>query len=249
MTRAGQSEWRAAAHAALLAGAAALAAPAVATTPEAGFAPPRDQPLILSRTVIRELRDGAAIVATRRYQITFHPVGDGWRVDGTLIASEIDVPPSLAPIAAIERTRSDEGVLPIHLDHAGRIVVEPQPSSMADPKAFAGALRAASHLLPGAASDGFLTQLGTAAAKPGAGLSAWPEALFLPHGLFGVSEQSFRLPDGSDGSVLILLDSDAEPARATMSRARRTVVTQVAGTRQVAREEWTLAPIAGPIKP
>lgn len=249
MTRAGQAEWRAAAHAALLAGAAALATPAVATTPEVGFAPPRDQPLVLSRTVVRELRGGAAIIATRRYRVTFHPVGDGWRVDGTLIASEIDVPPSLAPIAAFERTRSDEGVLPIFLDHAGRIVAEPQPSSMAGPNAFAGALRAASHLLPDAASNGFLAQLGAAAAKPGAGLSAWPEALFLPHGLFGTSEQSFRLPDGSDGSVLILLDSDAEPTRATMSRARRTVITQVAGTRQVAREEWTLAPIAPPIKP
>lgn len=249
MTRAGQAEWRAAAHAALLAGAAALATPAVATTPEVGFAPPPDQPLILSRTVVRELHDGAAIVATRRYRITFHPVGDGWRVDGKLIASEIDVPPSLASIAALERTRSDEGVLPIHLDHTGRIVAEPQPSSMGDPKAFAGALRAASRLLPGTASNGFLAQLGAVAAKPGGGLSAWPEALFVPHGLFGANEQSFRLPDGSDGSVLITLDSDAEPARATMSRARRTVVTQVAGTRQVAREEWTLVPIAEPIKP
>lgn len=249
MRRAGHAEWRAAAHAALLAGAAAMAAPAVATTPEVGFAPPRDQPLVLSRTLVRELRDGTAIVATRRYRVTFAPLGNGWRVDGTLIGSEIDVPSSLAPIAAIERTRPDEGVLPIYLDRAGRIVSEPQPVSVAGPKAFTGAVRAASHMLAGTASSGFLTQLGAVAAKPGGGLSAWPEALFLPHGLFGSSEQSFRLPDGSDGSILILLDSDAEPARATMSRARRTVITQVAGTRQVAREEWTLAAVTDPTGP
>ena len=58
-----------------------------------------------------------------------------------------------------------------------------------------------------------------------------------------------RLPDGSDGSVLVLLDSEAAPALATMGRARRTVVTQVAGTRRVAREEWTLGPIAPRVKP
>jgi hypothetical protein len=73
VTRAALAGWRAATHAALLAGAATLALPAAAASSDPGFAPPRDQPLVLSRTVVRELRDGAAIVATRRYRVTFHP--------------------------------------------------------------------------------------------------------------------------------------------------------------------------------
>lgn len=249
MTRAGLAEWRATVHAALLAGAATLALPAAAASPEPAFAPPRD-PLILSRTLVRELRDGAAIVATRRYRVTFHPRADGWEVEGTLVASEVDVPPALAAIAAFERDRPEDGLFPMRLDHTGRIVSEAASSGLGR-EAVIGALGAARQMAgtsEAAAPGGFLTQLGAAAASPGGGQTGWPEALFLPHGLSGTSEQTFILPDGSNGSVLVLLDSDAAPALATMGRARRTVVTQVSGTRRVAREEWTLAPISPPIK-
>ena len=268
MTSPRAAEWRAAAHAALLAGAAVLTLPAGAAALPAGagtlpagaaagepaFAPPTDKPLMLSRTIVRELQDGAAIVATRRYQIAFRAVDQGWQVDGALIASDIAVPPSLAKIAAFERARPDEGLFPIFLDLAGRIVAAPPaalqpPSPRPDRKAFAAAMRVTSRVFPRTVGDGFLAQLNATAVIPTARASGWPDALFLPHGLFGVSEQSFRLPDGTDGSVLILLDSDTEPARATMSRARRTVITQIAGNRQVAREEWTLEPIAPLIGP
>jgi hypothetical protein len=251
VTRAALAGWRAATHAALLAGAATLALPAAAASSDPGFAPPRDQPLVLSRTVVRELRDGAAIVATRRYRVTFHPRGDGWLVDGTLIASEIDVPPALSAIAAFERGRPDDGLFPMTLDHTGRIVSQ-SPSLGNERAALSSALGAARKLTgtsQAAAPGGFLAQIGAAAASPSGGQTAWPEALFLPHGLSGNSEQTFQLPDGSDGSVLVLLESEAATAQATMGRARRTVVTKVAGTRRVAREEWTLGPIAAPIKP
>lgn len=256
MTRAGLAEWRATAHAVLLAGAVTLAAPASAQPPQAAFAPPADSPLILSRTVARELRDGAQIVATRHYRVTFHPIAEGWQVDGTLIASEIDVPPALAVLAAIERERPDEGMFPILLDRTGRIVSEPSASGLGR-EAVAGALGAAKQLaakhLPetgaAAAPAGFLAQIGAAAASPGGGQTAWPEALFLPGGLSGTTEQVFKLPDGSDGSIQVSLDCEAAPGLATMGRARRTVVTQVAGSRRVAREEWTLGPIVPSVKP
>lgn len=251
MTRAPLAGWLAAIHASLLAGAAVLAMPAEAATPGPAFAPPSDSPLILSRTVVRELRDGAAIVATRRYRVTFHPVVEGWKVEGALIASEIEVPPALAAIAALERDRPDDGLFPLHLDHAGRIVSEPSAAGLGR-EAVAGALGAAKHLAgarEAAAPGGFLTQLGAAAASPGGGLTRWPAALFLPNGLSGTSEQSFRLPDGSEGKVQVSLDSEAAPALATMGRARRTVVTLAAGIRRVAREEWTLGPILAPVKP
>ena len=251
MTRGGGlAEWRAAIHAALLVGAATLPIPAVGAFAEPAFAPPTDRPLILSRKLVRELRDGAQIVATRRYRVTFQRVVDGWEVDGALIASEIDVPPALAAIAALERHRPDEGLFPIHLDRAGRIVSGPATAAMGR-EAVAGAVGAAGQMAGtrvAAAPGGFLAQLGAAGAS-GGGLTRWPAALFLPHGLSGTTEQAFKLPDGSDGSVMVTLECEAAPALATMGRARRTVVTQTAGTRRVAREEWTLEPIAPPDKP
>ena len=189
--------------------------------------------------MVRELPGGAAIVATRRYRVTFHPLADGWEVDGALVSSEIDVPPVLAAIAAIERARPDDGMFPILLDRSGRIVVE--PTAGLGREAVAGAVGAASQVTGPAPAGGFVAQIGAAAATPQGGLTRWPEALFLPHGLSGSTEQAFALPDGSTGSVRVSLECDPAPGMATMGRATRTVVTQAAGTRRVAREEWTLA--------
>ncbi|MDP3673878.1 MAG: hypothetical protein Q8R44_02105 [Novosphingobium sp.] len=243
MKRSGRDEWRAAVHAALLAGAATLAPPVVAkSTPTPAFAPPGESPLLLSRKVVRELSGGAAIVATRRYRITFHPVADGWQVEGVLVGSEIDVPPALAAIAVLERDRPDDGLFPIHLDRSGRIVAAPAAPSLGR-EAVAGALGAAERFAGGgnaATTPGLLSQIGAAAASPGGGLTRWPEALFLPRGLSGTTEHAFRLPDGSEGSVLVSLESVPAPGLTTMGKAIRTVVTLAAGTRRVAREEWTL---------
>lgn len=234
------AHWRAAGHAALLVGAGLLAQPLVAgpAVEAAAFAPPDGRPLILARKVVRELPGGAAIVATRRYRVTFRPVADGWEVDGALVSSEIDVPPSLAALAAIERARPDDGMFPIMLDHTGRIVAE--PTTGFGREVVAGAISEASQVSGRAQATGFIAQIGAAAATSGGGLTSWPEALFLPDGLSGTTEQAFDLPDGSTGSVRVSLDCDAAPGMATMGRAARTVVTQAAGTRRVAREEWTL---------
>lgn len=252
MIPAASATWRAAAHAALLAGAGVAAVPALAepTSQTVAFAPPVDRPLVLSRKVVRELNDGKSIIATRRYRITFHPVANGWEVAGVLIASEIDVPPSLAAIAAFERERPDDGLFPIHLDRSGRIVAATTViPSAAETRAVSGALdmagRRAEPVDP-APSDGFLDQIAKAAASPGGGHTLWPETLFMPSGRSATSEQTIELDDGSRGSVQVTIESEAALVLATMGRARRTVVTMAAGTRRVAREEWTLAPLAPP---
>ena len=249
MIRASLAGWRAATHAALLAGTGLLALPAVAgpAVETRAFAPPSGRPLILARTVVRELPGGAAIVATRRYRISFRPVVDGWAVDGALVSSDIDVPPALAAIAALERARPDDGMFPILLDYSGRIVAE--PTAGLGREVVAGAVGAASHVVGPVPATGFFAQIGAAAAAPEAGLTSWPEALFLPDGLSGTTEQAFALPDGSVGSVRVSLECAPAPGMATMGRAARTVVTQAGGTRRVAREEWTLAADVEPARP
>lgn len=254
MTRArsgsrGSAHWRAAAHAALLVGAGMIAPPVAAgpAVQSRAFAPPSGRPLILARTVVRELPGGAAIVATRRYRVTFQPVSGGWEVDGALVSSEIDVPPALAALAAIERARPDDGMFPIVLDHAGRIVAEPVAGMGRE--AVAGAVGAAGPIVGPEPATGFIVQIGAAAAAPGGGLTSWPEALFLPGGMSGTTEQAFALPDGSAGTVRVSLECDPAPGMAMMGRAARTVVTHAAGTRRVAREEWTLAADEKPARP
>lgn len=246
MTRIAPGAWRAVLHAALLAGQGVLVFPVVAGPAREveAFAPPSGCPLILSRTVRRELPGGAAIVATRRYRISFHPTADGWRVEGALVDSEIEVPPALAALAAIERARPDDGMFPILLDRSGKIVAEPVAGMGRE--AVVGAVGAASKSAERSPAAGFLAQVGAVAANPQGGITNWPEGLFLPHGMAGTSEQALALPDGSGGSVHVLLESAAAPGMATMGRAARTVVTEAAGTRRVAREEWTLMAEAQP---
>ena len=241
--------WRAAAHAALLAGAGLLAHPAAAGPAQeaAAFAPPSGRPLILARTVVRELPGGAAIVANRRYRVSFHPLSNGWKVDGVLVSSEIEAPPALAAFAAIERTRPDNGMFPILLDRTGRIVAE--PTAGLGREVVAGAVGAASHVIGPAPASAFIAQIGTAAATPEGGLTSWPEALFLQDGLSGTTEQAFALPDGSTGSVRVSLECAPAPGMATMGRAARTVVPVASGTRRSAREEWTLAAESEPVRP
>ena len=64
-------------------------------------------PLVLTRTLRRPLSDGVEIVSTRSYEIGIVPDGDGFRVEGRLLSSEVTAPPSLAALAALERNRPD----------------------------------------------------------------------------------------------------------------------------------------------
>ena len=166
MTRSNSAAWRAAAYATLFAGAGlpALSAVAGSAVETQAFAPPSGRPLILARKVVRQLPGGAAIVATRRYRVKFRPVADGWEVDGVLIASEIDVPPALAAIAALERARPDDGMFPILLDRTGRIVAE--PTAGLGREAVAGAVGAASPVVGPASASEFIARIGTAAETP-----------------------------------------------------------------------------------
>lgn len=228
--------WAKTAEALLLAGAAMLVANAESPAPAAGFSPPLERPMLLSRTLVRELADGKAIVATRRYRVAFHRTEAGWRIEGALVASEIEAPPPLAALAAIERGRPDDGLFPILLDSAGRIVPRPAPASASEAVERAlAAGRAAG------ADPRFLAEIQSAAAV-GGGMTRWPDTLFLPGAEHREEAQDIALPDGRAGTVRVALDRASTAGAPTMSRAERTVTTELAGTRRVARETWSLDP-------
>lgn len=228
--------WRAGAQAGLVVAAAVLLGGAGA--PEPSFAPPLGRPLLLSRTLVRDLGGGEAIVATRSYRIVFQRTEAGWEVEGALVASEIDAPAPLAALAAIERARPDDGLFPIRLDAAGRIVAR-EDSAGQGRAAVEQALKAAGQA-PGSADPGFLARIAQASAA--GGITRWPETLFLPAAGHSEDAREIVLPDGSAGRVEVTLDQAAGADATLMARAERTVTTDLGGVRRVARETWTIAP-------
>ena len=109
----------------LLAGIAALTPAAAVGAPTPGsvgrqFQPP-EGPVIISRTVVRSLFDGKEVRVTRRYLVRFRREADGWRIEGESRDVTVDVPPSLAQFARLERNRLEPGFFPIMLDSDGQL--------------------------------------------------------------------------------------------------------------------------------
>ena len=219
-------------HALLLAGAATLVIAAAPAPGAVAFAPPTDRPLLLSRTLTRELPGEKAIVATRRYRVVFARTAAGWQIDGTLIASDIAAPPPLAALAELERARPDDGLFPIALDRTGRIVganESGQGQSAVDKAVAMVGAKLPGEALPVVAGSG--------------GMTRWPATLFLPSTETSETEQRFPLPEGGEGKVSVALETVAAEGPAMMGRAERTVTTEIGATRRVSRETWTLSPL------
>jgi len=227
---------------ALLGWAATLAGPAQAesTAQPVIFAGP-DQPVLVSRSLVRLLSDGKTITATRTYRITFHREGAGWQVDGTLVDVQVDAPPVLAQLAAIERSRAEPGMFPIRLDRAGRIVPQAVSSSgeaRTRAAAMAELMMAGAIKSPAARSEAsaMLTQISAAA---GSG-TAWPADLFNPTRSVTSEQRELALPDGSRGSVEIVLTAHGTQPGRLPERVERVVTTRLSGTERVSREIWTM---------
>lgn len=236
----------------LLAGAAALlpvtavskVAPAAVSLSPERFTPP-GVPLVLTRTVFRALPGGKEIVVARRYEIRIIADGAGYRVDGELLDCEVSAPPVLAALAQLERQRPENGLFPIRLDAAGRIVPE---APAAPSEALARGSQVAreqislASLTPADRRDAsaFVRQLATQGA-----FTAWPADLFHPATGQRSEHKDFALPDGSMGSVAVEVNARAKAPDGLLDRVERTVTTSLEGTQRVTREEWTLVVMEG----
>lgn len=215
------------------------------------FAPPEGVPMVLSRTVRRELSDGKAIVATRRYRVTFHRTADGWTIEGALVGSEIEAPQRLAMLADIERQRPDPGLFPIRLDAAGLIVPRGPaagpaagPADAMPPAAIDEAIRLITAHFPSAADaktrETAIEQVRMLASQ--GTMSLWPRTLFLPQAGTVREERSLAVGDGIDGAIVTEFEQSPAERHAMMARAERRIETRIGDTRRIARETWTLAP-------
>lgn len=215
--------------------AAAREAPATAT-----FAPPQSS-LLLTRELRRPLADGKEVVTRRSYEITIARDGDGYRVDGTLVDVEVDAPPALHALAALERARLDVGLFPIRLDREGQIVTS--NTLRTDAMVSTASERVAVRLSKAAlsASDrqeavAFVNQLRSG----GGALTLWPRDLFHP--VEGSRSETSRiaLPGGSEGSVTITTQARARDGDGLLQSVERTVTTRLGESERITREVWML---------
>ena len=206
------------------------------------FAPP-GAPMVLTRELRKTLVDGQSFVSRRRYAIRFVPSLDGWQVEGTLLASEVEAPADVpAALVELERTRSDEGLFPLRLDRAGLIVAQ---QGSHDPQSSARALAAAqSYLATSPLSSADRSAAGALTARLQAQTRAaggnWPADLFRP--VPGERSEVRRIPlgGGADGKVTVTMAAAGSPA-GVLERLERRVVTETAGSRRLSVETWTLA--------
>ena len=241
------------ASALLLAGAALLptlgaqsAFVAAAQTSQLRFLPP-SSPMVLSRTVIRELSGGQQVLVQRRFRVQFVPDGDGFMLTGVPIDVNVEVPPVLARLGELERQRGDMGPFPIMVDAQG--LIHPTAARVdADSRARKDGQQAAQGLIDTAAmpamrkreGEQLLDQL---AINPRS--SPWPTDLFVASNGERREHRSVVLPGGDQGEIEVLLKVDKLLPCGMPASFERVITTRLAGTTRVSRELWSLALASG----
>jgi len=231
--------------------ACSAAAPALAAGVEAqrsaadstsAFVPPRES-MVLTRELRKVLGDGQVFTARRSYAIRFVPDGEGWRVEGSLLASEVEAPPGVPPqLAELERTRPDTGLFPLRLDRAGMIL---EQQGARDPRTSAALLdQARATLARSSLSDaerkGAEALVVRLQAQARAAGGNWPADLFHPRAAGRSETRNLPLVAGLDGQIRVTVAVRETPA-GLMERMERKVVTEAGGTSRTSVETWTLA--------
>lgn len=211
----------------------------------AQFAAPRE-PLVLTRTVWRNLHDGQQIMVRRSYFLAFTAEDGGFVVTGEQIASDVEAPPALDAIARLERSRIDRAAFPLRLDAEGLIRLGGAPSPSPGRSDGENAARAliAGHSLSLADQREGETFLADVVAKGGA--VPWPLDLFSPREASWSNRRELTLPDGSTGTLTMTFTAESERIAGLPTKVSREVVSEFGGTRRVSREEWTFARRVGP---
>lgn len=234
-------------RAALLLGCAfALAAPASAeslsrTPVVTEFSAPAG-PLILTRELRRAIGRDKQIVTRRSYEIRFVREGEGWRVDGTLISSEVDAPAELAELAALEKARKDAGLFPLMLDAQGLIIAQHVPTDVAATDKARVAASQAVEKIAMTSSDKTLAKqmIQKIATQSQASGGNWPVDLFRPPVDPVVDVREIPLPDGNQGRVTVTMQARPDSGGRLRQFDRR-VLTEIGGTSRLSEETWYMS--------
>ena len=206
------------------------------------FQPPAG-PMLFRRVLVRELPDGKAIEVSRSFRVRFLREGDGFRVEGTQVASQVSAPEQLQALARMEEERVESGLFPMLLDAHGIVIAGPQGSVPVD---ISGAVREALAQIADSGGSG-LRQASGREFVLGLQFVATRITSLVPPNLFAgleeiwFDEHELPLPDGGRGTVSVRFEDRVNPASGLLDRATREVVTRVGGSSRRSIEEWTLA--------
>jgi len=208
------------------------------------FAPP-SEPMILTRELRRALGDGQQVVSRRSYAVRFVPAPGGWTVEGELVGTEVEAPPTVpAQLVALERQRGDGGLFPLGLDAHGMIVSQHgdhDPAVSAQAMAVVTASLAASTLSE-ADRAAALAMAQRIRAQASAAGGNWPVDLFRPSPGERSEVRQIPLGNGVEGRVTVTTAgaiADQDHA-ALIERFERKVLTETGGTSRLSVETWTL---------
>lgn len=202
-------------------------------------------PHLFSRRREHSLIDDVWLIISRSWQVTFLREESGISITGELVSVDIDAPPSLAPITAIERSRSTAEMWPILLNESGLIFAAGDDVSKED---MAAAVAEAERMIAETpipehereAQRNDLAEMQKAGASL---LDRFPDDLFYPTIGPMYAVRSVDLPGGMTGEFELSYTATAVPGKGWLDRAERTIVTRLGGTEHIAREYWQLQPI------
>jgi hypothetical protein len=220
-------------------------APAPTDGPPLRFDPPAT-PMLYTRRLQRELRDGKLFVVTRSFAIRFERAEGGYLVTGEQVAVEVDAPPQLDRFVQLERQRVEQGLFPLHLSDTGYIVGlnEVQPAPQLD-QAIAQVLATigAAAKVPRDAEE--LARFARAIHENALLLlTTLPPDLFAPERAQHHESRTLNLPDGSEGVVTASYHMARAPETGLLTEAQREIVTEVGGHHKRTVESWTLRPLS-----
>jgi len=216
-----------------------------AATPDRLIAPPGG-PMRYTRTVVRDLVDGAQLTATREFDVSFRRFAGGFMMEGQQVRVSVDAPAGLAAFARLEEARDETALFPIALDPFGQIL----SSQIAQPTGenLQTAVREALNLIasqPISADEReqlsrFVSAMQVASQRVIAHL---PTDLFAPAETSRRDERLVALPGGVEGKLATLYECQRDAGTGLMRAASRDVVTIVADSSRGTSESWSLAPL------
>ncbi|MWV26385.1 hypothetical protein [Aurantiacibacter rhizosphaerae] len=209
------------------------------------IAPP-PVPMRYTRSVARELVDGAFFSVTREFRVYFTGFAGGFMLHGQQTGASVDAPAKLAEFAALEEGRDESGMFPIALDPFGQIVSAAIANSPENAlrQAVAMALDRLSAQPIGTDERAEFSRFFSAMQQAGQNVTAYlPTDLFAPVTRSRRDAQDIAFPDGLLGTVETVFECDWDSGTGLMQQARRDVLTHVDSTRRATFESWSLTAI------
>ena len=220
----------------------ALGFPRLVVAAGGQFDPPA-APMRLTRTLVRDLPDGAEISVKRDWEVRFIRTMAGFSLNGRQIAVEVEAPPALEFLGQLEKKRQESSLFPLALSPNGMIAADGQkPDSELFDLAIAGAAQRISQSALSADSARLTGESLAALQKSATDLiSRLPLDLFRPGQLHWQDNRTVALPQGLTGTVSITFDSRLDAVGQLMEQSERRIVSSIGGSSRTSSEIWQLA--------